>query len=792
MRESAGLARIPSTFVSHPFASLGAVACLLAAAVAALQVVPRPLERRAPTLVAAVPEPSPPVLLPEATRESAEATHRAEVQTPPAGSAPANAVLRGRCVAAETGKALAGCLVEFHGGGGNVPAWTALNGPISWTDPAPVRTGADGRFQFSFVPPPPFGDFVLSVSAEGRAPRTGRWFEFPPGEVRDLGDVLMSRGWRVRGHVVDTDGSPADGVSVGFDKLPLPVEGSKAANQARYGGTGPDGAFEVRALLPAGTFVVSIPRGAFRLVEPRIATIEEGKGIENLRVVVRRLPTIEGRVLDEEEKGMEGVPLALVAAGATEAAARTSRSFTFGKTGVDGRFKLRPMYGADGDPLPRRLTVAASSGFEVVGEEPEVRWGTKDARLVARRVREARPTLALTVVEAGSGRPVEEFAVRCHPEDSGMAAEASWRLGGRHEGGAVEVDGISPGRHVLVVVPREPTLVPTLPLEFEVPASGPVPPLRVEVERARPFVVHVRTRSGVPLGGSEVHLLRPQPPRPVPVDAETLFVRFREARIPPWTSDGSFPWLLSEARTGTDGRAQISGPPGAKGLVLRVTGSSHPPVIRNDLVVPEADATVEIIPPEPSRLWGRVKPNGLADRAALRVKRAGERGSLPDPIPIATDGAFSIASLPAGLWELRFVVRMERDASHGPGASIHTVGWIDCGKPLGVFRLEEGETKEVELDATALVTGRLEGKVVPSEILRRLPKARLSGKTGSMEGHAGDYLLDAEGRFTVPDALPGEYTISLVFPDGEALESPEGFKIGAGERVVREFRFMPR
>src|SRR5690606_32795881 len=108
-------------------------------------------------------------------------------------------------------------------------ALIARYGQSDWEDPEPTLTGADGRFEIAFVPPPPY-QHSLDVQAPGRVPRTARWGPFRPGQVEDLGDIRLQRGHEVRGRVVDEAGVPLERVSIALDNLPLPIRAGMLAN----------------------------------------------------------------------------------------------------------------------------------------------------------------------------------------------------------------------------------------------------------------------------------------------------------------------------------------------------------------------------------------------------------------------------------------------------------------------------------------------------------------------------------------------------------------------------------
>lgn len=123
-----------------------------------------------------------------------------------------HAIVRGRCIAAESGLPLAGCTAKFTGSSRNSQAM-ALHEPVTWKAPDPVITGDDGRFEIVFEAMPPYQHF-LDIQCEARMPRTARWGAFTPGQIDDLGDIPFASGVRVQGRVLDTEGQPAEKVGV--------------------------------------------------------------------------------------------------------------------------------------------------------------------------------------------------------------------------------------------------------------------------------------------------------------------------------------------------------------------------------------------------------------------------------------------------------------------------------------------------------------------------------------------------------------------------------------------------
>ena len=215
----------------------------------------------------AVPVPAsasgPSVLAAAATRGAPDPgpASRAEVVrdgVPPVEPAPA--VVRGRCVDPQ-GRALAGVKVDLIGRAGNpqrLEEHLREHGPVDWSNPPPIHTALDGRFEFRFVPPPPH-EFQLWIHRDDRAPLVATWPRLSPGHHLDFGDVVLSPGVRVRGRVVDGTGAPAPRVVLILDAMHRPGPGEGALGRPGGGQTQSreDGSFEFLSLFEPGSWRVT-------------------------------------------------------------------------------------------------------------------------------------------------------------------------------------------------------------------------------------------------------------------------------------------------------------------------------------------------------------------------------------------------------------------------------------------------------------------------------------------------------------------------------------------------------
>ncbi|MCY3001853.1 MAG: carboxypeptidase-like regulatory domain-containing protein [Planctomycetota bacterium] len=164
-----------------------------------------------------------------------------------------------------------------------------------------VREGesdATGAFALAAVTP---GKVELIVTKKGTLDRKLP-FELTEGVAKDAGDVVLSSGEVVAGHVRWSDGRPCTGAKVEVNFDPAALGGMSGLN-ALQGANGEgvvdaDGAFEVSGL-GKGPFVVTVaarPEGAERDHRARVAGVKPGT--RDLELVLAAPLELSGRVLD--------------------------------------------------------------------------------------------------------------------------------------------------------------------------------------------------------------------------------------------------------------------------------------------------------------------------------------------------------------------------------------------------------------------------------------------------------------------------------------------------------------
>lgn len=648
-------------------------------------------------------------------------------------------------------------------------------GEVHWTDPDPVITTGDGRFDIAFDPPPAYQHF-LEAQCEGRVPRTARWGAFERGRVDDLGDVSLPLGHVVEGRVVDTAGAAIPDVFVAVHGLPLPMRDGMGANNSRGGKSDANGSF--RFDVPSGTWSLDAQGRGVKLVSPDSLTVPETGAAPTVTVVVRRMPSISGVVVDETGAGVERVYLE---AELKKQSGRMAAAWTK----ADGSFTI---YAVDDVLEPVRLTSHDTGPCEPLAEPTALYpWGTTDVRIELVRAL----SFELTVVERASGAPVEEFSVACVSDRATWSNEREDRLGGRHPGGTVTVDRVWHGKNTLTVHPRDPELFANAPTTFEA-VGAPLPPIRVELDRAVKRLVRVVSALHEPQAGSRVELVK--------LGSETFDAGSwvldpkRGGSASSTDKDFRAHELVGESITDAQGLASLLIPPGGQELGLRATGARHLATVVAPVIFPENGSAIEIVVAAGGRIAGKMNIQGYEPGAVfLELEREGSRGAFDAPrIEIGSDGAFESPSLQPGVWSLfaslNHAFRREHSSS---GARMR------LEPALVKTTVADGQTARVELDGRELAGGKVAGTILMNGTPLSECRVFLSRTTDGREDQFGQYVPDAQGRFEAGGLPPGTWRAGIVVGDfkaseGDRIHSEESFVLPPGGSVQREFAFERR
>jgi hypothetical protein len=227
-----------------------------------------------------------------------------------------------------------------------------------------------------------------------------------------------------------------------------------------------------------------------------------------------------------------------------------------------------------------------SGPFEPGTMRGTYKWNIGGLRLEVVRTQQ----LTLTVVERESQQPVEAFRVDLRSPGHSQAAYCTSGPGLVHAGGVVVLHRILPCRNLIVVVPADPMLATSRVLTIEGNGSL-LPPVRIEVERLRPFKAWVVNDRGVAVAGAVVDVIDT---RGGAKDL-SLYEDYRTRRL---VSGSSAPVTLRHATGTTDGEGMVTllAPPSCIDLHLVVRRcaartADHEQVLRS---LPDKDEVIRV------------------------------------------------------------------------------------------------------------------------------------------------------------------------------------------------------
>ena len=636
-----------------------------------------------------------------------------------------------------------------------------------------TRTGSDGRFVLEGVFPRAF--FMLKADADGDAPTWRILDESPdPGELLDLGDIVLADCGILTGTVIGPDGEPVPdalvravdfpdpgGFFLGqvpldrvdpegglilspeirkdtavtapawvadrFDELPIPTTRTAA-----------DGTFRLTGIVPGGNlFVISKPR-LLSHIQPLIR-LDAGEE-KDLGTIRMRLGEIAGgTVVDQDGEPVVGAEVMIASKSSLIPLHFASRADV---TDAEGRFEMtgfppRDVYGAARRNAGEPWTVGGPVNVadELVIELPSVH------------------TLTLTVL-GPDGEPVADPKLQLTPGHDGaiemqmfgatQPLDLDDRLGRDKE-----------GRNLIRDVPKgEYTLLATAPdcavssAELTIDADLAH---TIELIGAQRFDVVARHAEGGPVAGADVFVIaRGEPPRvpEAPVHAAT-------------TSD--------------EGTATITS---VRATEVRIT-ASHPAYGNVHARTPlPAAGPVELVFPTPGTIEGSLLEGGASPEPGkwmvTLIPRGRASGAMPDiPRVVAPglDGSFRATGLSPGGYLVTVVRSATMLSSPGKSVDLVTALMLSGDVPRESVELPPGETVRVTLDA--LQQKRVDG-----------PSARVSG-TLVVDGRLGtNYLVqgrsgrfrnavevDDQGRFDLGALPAGQVTVQVSpRPSGSLLD----------------------
>ncbi|MBL8723471.1 MAG: hypothetical protein JNK49_05460 [Planctomycetes bacterium] len=641
-----------------------------------------------------------------------------------------------------------------------------------------TRTAADGKFLITGVWPRAF--YLLFAGIGTDAPLHQILSRTPaPGEVVDLGDVVLPEAGVIAGTVVDEDGEPVVGALVRAADLPgtlaqfFPIErfdpkGAVLVRQesspvkvvempawvedafehlpipsTRSDG---EGRFRLVGVVPGSNLLATTCFGYLSDTKPSVI-VRAGQVKDVGRVKLKRGAELDGRVLDSKGDPVAG---AEVLAGSTILVAPVDFAQRLGTSDARGQFHGQGF-------VPGKVTVAARRGpgqpwvlaepqdveGDVVVTLPAVLGADVAVALPDGKV-PAAPRFRLLQGRAGEGAaemalfglvPPVDLKERLRPVPGENGEAGRWRI-----------DGLLPGRYTLLAdAPGHATAFAVFELQ-ERDAQ-----VALQLVAKKQFAVRVLT-------------LEDQPVRNAAVYAEARGEGRRAVEMP-----------LHCGRTDREGRLSIDK---FDAESLRVS-ADHPRwgTVHGEVKV-GAELVLRMQPPGALRgvLTENGKPPEMAKYSVTIERRGGggPRGPLEQVPALLTpglDGSFAAAALQPGSYRVGVIKSLDALRSPGGVFALAQEMFLARNLPREDAEIAAGQTTEVRIDAGE--------KPIDG------PTASLSGSV-TVDGRVGvDYYLtlrakdrnfntksDRTGRFDFGVVPAGEVQLSLLANSREVFSGP--------------------
>lgn len=695
------------------------------------------------------------------------------------------AVIRGRCIDGE-GNPVAGCKASLTGYANGTAEeeryqrWLIDHPGRPWANPDCVVTGADGRYEIHFAPPPMFL-FRLTLAHPDYVLLRASWQTIAEHDDITLADGVLLRGTRIRGRVLDEGGRPVPDVIVvmGYlDQHPAPTRDGTLLPNTRLSDRSDDiGGFANSTWLVAGDYTPSV--WEHKVASPERVTLHKGQPQQEVQITLDlgiAAGEISGTVIDDAGRVVNGALLYSVPDGAH---ARTAK---------DGSFRL--VRKSDMAKKPIRIRVE-DQRFEPLTSEGVHAWNGEPVRLVVQRG-------AQLIVQArtSDGAAVDDFGVLLfsHVQGMGRSSDEQPRARGHHDAGVAVVTDLRRGTWLLAIVPGDNAFASTRPLEVEVRGAGPQR-VDVVVPRAVSRRLLVEAGTGKPVAGASVRLvdtpLGPATPRSMLLPLERWECTNARDRVV----------LLQELTTDADGAALLRGP-AERLLDLLLPGPGHVPQIVHGVSL-EASEPLVVKVSTGATLRATVKPEGMRGQL-LRLAHLPADGAVPQAersylpgfrfvsqsgvmiptanepaIELGADGTFRIDGVPPGPGELQlcYTLAHGQDAWSGKEAVAH-------------LELQDGATCNCEVDLGRFVAGELDATLLHNG--QPLGNANIFvtrlGADGRMAGGSAA-VSDADGHLRL-FGLAGSYSFDWSAAYAPDVRAPEAVALTGGGKTTTNLTFL--
>ncbi|MHC5066708.1 MAG: hypothetical protein ACYTG5_22350, partial [Planctomycetota bacterium] len=616
-------------------------------------------------------------------------------------------------------------------------------------------------------------------------------------EPIDFGDIYLQAGSRLNGRVIFENGEPI--ASQPFELQLDEESGVEAAPEGfehelrRYMTTDSKGEFSGKNL-SLGSWGIMMG-GGLQLSSPkRINTLSVGTQDVVIIVSGDGSSGIKGIARTEDGEPFAGAYVHAYS-GFNSSNARTKK---------DGSFQLFGK-GKVGEEVTLYLS-SNNDDYEPIKQNLRSEWGEQDLKVFFRKV--VSTGLDLTVVDAVSGEPIEEYGVRCFPTPflNNRQGNKAVRLNGPHDAGRVRVDELREGSNILIVLPEDPAYAPGKIVYFDVDQASTAP-IRVAIEKNKQLLVRVQDAAGNPLEGARVELLRAQADNPITQQNDN-YVRPMRA-VGEAAGSMSYEkmftnyygidmaWRMAEARTDEAGMATVRSTVPSVAHALRASMPDRPSSQLNEVSFAESAGVHVITMFEGAGLELTFRPAELLDKFTERGHELGVR-----LLALTGEGDEEPPAQPSN-WETWELPRTGELSKMGllPGewrVMLQGLHQIDVGTyqtmetELAKIDLDEGKILELNIDPSAFIPSRIRGHLLVTG--KAVQNPRLTVRRGPDPGAESERLyypnqvtVNPTGEFETPPLSPGPYQFQLSLGAGGRTTSfpwTEAIQLGPAQSIV--------